>query len=130
MANGVNGIGSNSTPIGGGYQPPTKKNNNDHKDENINNSNQNTNRVEVDPKTIYKWLANNATMVNFIKPATQVDGTTKVDDLEKDVEERITDFIKNYYEPVAQIIEQDFGAKYVPAIMDIVMPRLLGLKQD
>lgn len=124
MADGINRIGyGTSSGIGGGYVPnrrdDLKNAENDEQTANVN-----TERKDVNPDDVMKFLANN----NYFMPV-QVENTQPVVetvDVDVETQERIAEYMARF-EEIYAIVEQEFGAEIAPAVMDLVMDILMGM---
>lgn len=78
--------------------------------------------TQVDPSRVMEWLAANNNFANVINAPAQVEGIVT----DPTVEERVAGFMENY-EYFMAIIEQEFGEELAPAVMDVVMDKLMGM---
>lgn len=80
--------------------------------------------TQVDPAKVMDWMAANNNFVNVINAPAQVDGIVT----DPTIEERVAGFMENY-EYFMTIIEQEFGEELAPAVMDVVMDKLMGMTE-
>ena len=124
MTDGVFGIGhGNTSGVGGGYLPP-KKDDVDSKAENQQSqANANQERKDVNPDDVMRFLANN----NYFIPANvEAKPVTNIEGVDAETQERIASYMERF-EEIYSIVEQEFGAELAPAVMDLVMDKLMGM---
>lgn len=124
MADGIHGIGyGNTSGVGGGYIPQRKGNEVDAKEQNQAQAQPNYEETQVDPNKVMDFLAQN----NYFMPV-QVDAQPagEVGAVDAETEERIAGYMERF-EEIYAIVEQEFGAELAPAVMDLVMDKLMGM---
>ena len=109
----------------GGYMPQRKQNDvsqeqNPQEQGFVNNYEE----TQVDPSKIMDWMAANNNFANIINAPAQPEGVVT----DPTIEERIAGFMENY-EYFMTIIEQEFGEEQAPAVMDVVMDKLMGMTE-
>lgn len=115
MTSGVNGIGGNSYGYGNyGYnnnQAPV--------------SEEETQQTVVQPE--YKPVSNEAVM-EFLEANNLrvVPKTSTPVEFDPEAQARIEEYMTRFAE-IMGLIEQEFGEELAPAVMDLVMDRLMGL---
>lgn len=124
MTNNIGGINGYGYGIGGGYFAP--KRNEDEKQAQAQAQAQeqvpNYEETQVDPQKVMDFLASNSYMVNFANSAAPVDGV----ETDPTIADRVAGYMENY-DFIMGIIEQEFGEDLAPAVMDVVMDRLMGM---
>ena len=125
MADGIHGIGyGNTSGIGGGYLPPRKGDDVDAQnaqDQNTYNANQE--RKDVNPDEVMKFLSNN----NYFMPVkTETRPAKEINVVDAETEERIAGYMERF-EEIYAVVEDEFGAELAPAVMDLVMDKLMGM---
>ena len=122
MADGIGNVSGYGYGIGG-FMPRAKK------DEVEKNEQQQAavadNRpaeTQVDPNKVMEFLANNNYFVAAPK-ANVVSGTNEVDAATQD---RVAGYMEQF-EMIYGIVQEEFGEELAPAVMDIVMDKLMGL---
>ena len=124
MTDGVYGIGyGNTSGVGGSYYAPRQNNNTEETAEKQTPAN-NYNDTQVDPNKVMDFLANN----NYFMP---VNVETKpaiadIGDIDAETEERIAGYMERF-EEIYSVVESEFGAELAPAVMDLVMDKLMGM---
>ena len=83
---------------------------------------QNFEKTQVDPSKVMDFLASN----NFF--VAQTNAPAHVEGVETDptVADRVAGYMENF-EVIYAVIEEEFGAELAPAVMDMVMDRLMGM---
>ena len=125
MADGIHGIGyGNTSGVGGGYLPP--KQNNDVEENNVQEqrANANTEHRDVNPDEVMAFLANQ----NFFMPvkADEAAPAAEVSEVDAATEERIAGYMERF-EEIYAVVEEEFGVELAPAVMDLVMDKLMGM---
>ena len=126
MADGIHGIGyGNTSGVGGGYIPQRKGNDidaNNAQDQSAYNANQD--HKDVNPDDVMKFLANN----NFFMAVNKADvaPAAEVGEVDAETEERIAGYMERF-EEIYSLIENEFGPELSPAVMDLVMDKLMGM---
>ncbi len=124
MADGIHSIGSGASyGVGGGYVPNRRDEAKQPEQGEI-KTNANTERKEVNPDDVMKFLANN----NYFMPVRteKPQPTVEVGHVDAETEERIAGYMERF-EEIYAIVEQEFGTELAPAIMDLVMDNLMGM---
>ena len=128
MTDGVYGIGyGNTSGVGGGYMPP-KKSDVDKKEDEQPSTTQNAERKDVNPDDVMRFLANNNYFINLTNTngtagASGVDGA---EDIDAETEARFAEYMERF-EEIYALIEEEFGSDLAPAVMDLVMDKLMGM---
>ncbi len=83
--------------------------------------------TQVDPSKVMAFLANNNYFVapQTTKEAADVDGAGAVDAATQD---RVAGYMERF-EMIYGIVQEEFGEELAPAVMDIVMDRLMGMAE-
>lgn len=124
MADGIHGIGyGNTSGVGGGYIPQRKGNEVDAKEQNQAHAQPNYEETQVDPNKVMDFLAQN----NYFMPVqVEAQPAGEVGAVDAETEERIAGYMERF-EEIYAIVEQEFGAELAPAVMDLVMDKLMGM---
>ena len=122
MADGIGRIfGGNNYGVGGFI---SQRKNEEGTDTQTQGSVQpNYEETQVDPNKVMDFLANNNYFIPVKVEANPVSGTESVD---SDTEERIAAYMERF-EQIYSIVEQEFGPELSPAVMDLVMDKLMGM---
>lgn len=83
---------------------------------------QNNQETQVDPNKVMDFLNANNFFVNLTSAPTPVDGVEP----DPTVADRVAGYMENF-ELIYGIVEQEFGPELAPAVMDLVMDRLMGM---
>ena len=75
--------------------------------------------TQVDPSKVMDFLAQNNF---FVKEAK----STEVNPLDTETQDRISNYMEQF-EMIYGVVQEEFGEKYAPLVMDMVMDRLMGL---
>lgn len=83
--------------------------------------------TQVDPSKVMAFLASNNYFVapQTTKEAADVDGAGAVDAATQD---RVAGYMERF-EMIYGIVQEEFGEELAPAVMDIVMDRLMGMAE-
>lgn len=83
--------------------------------------------TQVDPSKVMEFLANNNFFVapQTTKEAADVDGAGAVDAATQD---RVAGYMEQF-EMIYGIVQEEFGEELAPAVMDMVMDRLMGMAE-
>ena len=126
MTDGIGRIGYGNYGIGG-YVP--QRRNGDIQKEGQPQEQVLTNNhaeTQVDPSKVMDFLASNNF---FVAPqaaeTTNVDGANAVDAATQD---RVAGYMEQF-EMIYGIVQEEFGEELAPAVMDIVMDRLMGMAE-
>ena len=124
MTDGVYGIGyGNTSGVGGGYYAPQNNNADETEQENINAPVNNYEETQVDPDKVMAFLANQ----NYFMPVkTDAPATAEVGEVDAETEERIAGYMERF-EQIYAVVEEEFGVELAPAVMDLVMDKLMGM---
>ncbi len=122
MADGIGNVSGYGYGIGG-FMPRAKK------DDVEKNEQQQAAVVDnkpaekqVDPSKVMEFLANNNYFVAPSKTAA-VTGTAELDQATQD---RVAGYME-HFEMIYGIVQEEFGEELAPAVMDIVMDKLMGM---
>ena len=123
MADGIHGIGyGNTSGVGGGYIPQRKGVDVDAKAQNQAQPQVNYEETQVDPAKVMDFLASN----NYFIPAADTARTSEVGPADAETEDRVAGYMERF-EQIYALIEDEFGAELAPAVMDLVMDKLIGM---
>lgn len=75
--------------------------------------------TQVDPNKVMEFMANNNL---FVKPT----GTTTPPELDPECRERVANSMERF-EVIYGLISEEFGEELAPAVMDLVMDKLMGM---
>lgn len=123
MANNINGINGYGNYGVGGYVPQRK--NEKAEEQNVQaqaQPQQTANENLVDPNKVMDFLNAN----NFFVAQTKVPAPAVGVETDPTVADRVAGYMENF-ELIYGIVEQEFGAEIAPAVMDLVMDRLMGM---
>ena len=83
--------------------------------------------TQVDPSKVMDFLANNNFFVAQAaqKEVTDVNGAAEVDAATQD---RVAGYMEQF-EMIYGIVQEEFGEELAPAVMDIVMDKLMGMAE-
>lgn len=83
--------------------------------------------TQIDPSKVMDFLANNNIFVapQTTKEATDVNGTDAVDAATQD---RVAGYMEQF-EMIYGVVQEEFGEELAPAVMDIVMDKLMGMAE-
>ena len=124
MADGVYGIGyGNTSGVGGGYIPQRRNEDVDSKAENQAQTQVNYEETQVDPNKVMDFLASNNYFIPVAAEGAQAAGTGAVD---AETEDRIAGYMERF-EQIYALVEEEFGVDLAPAVMDLVMDKLIGM---
>ena len=124
MTDGIHSIGSGASyGVGSGYVPNRRDDANETGQNEI-KTNADTERKDVNPDDVMKFLANN----NYFMPVKveNAQPTVEIGGVDAETEERIAGYMERF-EEIYAIVEQEFGTELAPAIMDLVMDNLMGM---
>ena len=105
----------------GGYMPPKKG---ETSQENIGNQpaiTHNYEETQVDPAKVMEFMANNQIFVAAPKVAD-------VQGVDESTEDRVAGYMEQF-EMIYGIIQEEFGEELAPAVMNIVMDKLMGMTE-
>lgn len=123
MADGIHGIGyGNTSGVGGGYMSQRKNGDVDANAEQQTQPQVNYEETQVDPNKVMDFLANNNYFITGAE-AAQTAGVTSVD---SETEDRVAGYMERF-EQIYAIVEEEFGPELSPAVMDLVMDKLIGM---
>ena len=77
--------------------------------------------TQVDPSKVMDFLASN----NFFVAAPT---TTEVGEVDTATQDRVAGYMEQF-EMIYGIVQEEFGEELAPAVMDIVMDRLMGMAE-
>ena len=122
MTDGIGRIFGGSSYGIGGYVP--QNNNNTVEDEQQQAQAQpNYEETQVDPNKVMDFLANNN---YFIPVGVESSSVAEIGAVDAETEERIAGYMERF-EEIYAVVEQEFGAELAPAVMDLVMDKLMGM---
>lgn len=126
MTNNINSIsgGGSSWGVDWSNNSSNKNNVEDNKAQEQ-GTNANQERKEVNPDDVMRFLANQ----NYFMPVNvNTDAAQNVDNvtLDAETEQRIASYMERF-EEIYAVVEQEFGAELAPAVMDLVMDKLMGM---
>ena len=78
--------------------------------------------TQVDPSKVMDFLASNNFFVGLTNAPAAVEGV----ETDPTVADRVAGYMENF-EVIYAVIEEEFGAELAPAVMDLVMDRLMGM---
>lgn len=124
MTDGVYGIGYGNTSGVGGYYAPRQNANTNEAEEQQQAPANNYNDTQVDPSKVMDFLANN----NYFMPVNveAKPAVTEVGEVDAETEERIAGYMERF-EEIYSVVEGEFGPELAPAVMDLVMDKLMGM---
>lgn len=122
MADGIHGIGyGNTSGIGGGYLKQRKNEN--LESNNAQPQNVNQERKDVKPDDVMRFLENN----NYFMPVNvEAKPGSEVGKADAEMVDRITGYMERF-EEIYSIVDDEFGTEFAPAVMDLVMDKLMGM---
>ena len=104
----------------GGYMPQRKTDvNKENVEQNPQAQVQNHEETQVDPSKVMDFLASN----NFFIAAPQ---TSEVSELDSATQERVAGYMEQF-EMIYGVVQEEFGEELAPAVMDLVMDKLMGM---
>ncbi len=121
MADGIGRLTGYGNYGVGGYMPQRK--NEEVQKEEVQAQPQ-TNKQEetqVDPSKVMEFLSSN----NFFVAAP---ATPEVNDVDAATQDRVAGYMEQF-EMIYGVVQEEFGEELAPAVMDIVMDRLMGLAE-
>ena len=118
MTNNINGINGYGNAYSFGYVPQRNNNAGNEEGEQNNVQTETNQKTQVDPQKVMEFLANN----NYFIGGTQTTSTGGVDAA---TEERIAGYMEQF-EMIYGLVVEEFGEELAPAIMDLVMDKLIG----
>lgn len=80
--------------------------------------------TQVDPAKVMDWMAANNNFANIINAPVRTNGIVT----DPTIEDRVKAFMENY-EYFMAIITEEFGEELAPAVMDVVMDKLMGMTE-
>ena len=123
MTDGIGRILGGSSYGVGGYVPQRKENEVNAEEQQQAQAQPNYEETQVDPNKVMDFLANN----NYFIPVGVESGSIAgVGEVDAETEERIAGYMERF-EEIYAVVEQEFGAELAPAVMDIVMDKLMGM---
>ena len=121
MTDGIGRIfGGNSYGVGG-YVPQRKGEEPSVPEQNVVPQQE---RTEVDPNKVMDFLSANNFFVDLTNTPSPVEGV----ETDPTVADRVAGYMENF-EMIYGIIEQEFGPELAPAVMDLVMDKLMGMTE-
>ena len=123
MTDGIGRIFGGSSYGVGGYVPQNNNNKVEDEEQQQAQAQPNYEETPVDPNKVMDFLANN----NYFIPVGVESGSIAgVGEVDAETEERIAGYMERF-EEIYAVVEQEFGAELAPAVMDIVMDKLMGM---
>ena len=123
MADGIGRIFGGSSYGVGGYVPQRKEEKVDAQEQNQARQQQSFEEKQVDPNKVMDFLARN----NYFMPVNvEAKSAAEIGKLDAEAEERIAGYMERF-EEIYAVVEQEFGAELAPAVMDLVMDKLMGM---
>ena len=123
MANNIGHISGYGNYGVGPYVPQRKGNDVEAEAQAQAQPQQNFEETQVDPNKVMDFLANNN---YFIPVGVEKSSTAEIGGVDAETEERIAGYMERF-EEIYAVVEQEFGAELAPAVMDIVMDKLMGM---
>ena len=123
MADGIGRIMGGSSYGVGGYVPQRNEEKVDSQEQQHAQAQPNYEETQVDPNKVMDFLANNNYFIPVGVESSSISGVGEVD---AETEERIAGYMERF-EEIYAVVEQEFGAELAPAVMDIVMDKLMGM---
>ena len=82
-------------------------------------------KEDIDESKVWAFMANNSAFNGVVTPA-KTRGVSEVSNADSGIEERMEDWMSKFEEFYA-IIEEEVGSALAPAVMDLVMDKLMGM---
>lgn len=104
----------------GGYVPQRR---NDISKESLpqeQQSAQNYEETQIDPSKVMEFLSSN----NFFVTSTP---ETEIGEVDTATQDRVSGYMEQF-EMIYGVVQEEFGEELAPAVMDVVMDKLMGLK--
>ena len=80
-------------------------------------------RKDVNPDDVMRFLASQ----NYFMPVqAESASAANVDGVDAETEQRIASYMERF-EEIYAVVEEEFGAELAPAVMDLVMDKLMGM---
>ena len=122
MADGISRIMGGSSYGVGGYVPQRNEEKVDSHEQQA-QAQPNYEETQVDPNKVMDFLANN----NYFMPVgVETKSVSEVGKVDAETEERIAGYMERF-EEIYSVVETEFGAELAPAVMDLVMDKLMGM---
>ena len=122
MADGISRIRGGSSYGVGGYVPQRNEEKVDSHEQQA-QAQSKFEETQVDPNKVMDFLSNN----NYFMPVNvETKPASEVGKVDAETEERIAGYMERF-EEIYAVVEQEFGAEFAPAVMDIVMDKLMGM---
>ena len=123
MTDGIGRIfGGNSYGVGG-YVPQRKDESADAQVQKQAQPQNNFEETQVDPNKVMDFLAQN----NYFMPVNvEAKPAAEAGKVDAETEERIAGYMERF-EEIYSVVEQEFGIELAPAVMDLVMDKLMGM---
>ena len=123
MADGIGRIFGGSSYGVGGYIPQNHEQKVNSEEQQQAQAQHNYEETQVDPNKVMDFLANN----NYFMPVNvEAKPAAAVGGVDAETEERIAGYMERF-EEIYAVVEQEFGAELAPAVMDLVMDKLMGM---
>ncbi len=121
MTDGIGRIfGGNNYGVGG--YVPQRKGEEMPETENQQQLVNNFEETQVDPNKVMDFLAQNNMFVNLTNAPARVPGV----ETDPTVADRVAGYMENF-EAMYAVVENEFGAELAPAVMDLVMDKLMAM---
>ncbi len=121
MADGIGRLSGYGNYGVGGYLPQRRndvsKDANAQENTTLNNHHEET---QVDPSKVMDFLSGN----NFFIAAPQ---TAEVGEVDSATQDRVAGYMEQF-EMIYGVVQEEFGEELAPAVMDIVMDKLMGME--
>ena len=122
MADGIGNISGYGNYGVGGFIPRRKEQNVNQESQQEQQPVVNHEEKQVDPSKVMDFLAQNNFFVNVANAPAPVEGV----ETDPTIADRVAGYMENF-EIIYGIVEDEFGAELAPAVMDLVMDRLMGM---
>lgn len=122
MADGINRLSGYGNYGVGGYLPQRRSGETQEEAQAQAQAPQNYEETQVDPNKVMEFLNANNFFVNVTNAPAPVEGV----ETDPTVADRVAGYMENF-EFIYGIVEQEFGPELAPAVMDLVMDRLMGM---
>ena len=84
--------------------------------------NNNYEETQIDPSKVMDFLANN----NFFVAAPHA--TAEVGEVDAATQDRVAGYMEQF-EMIYGVVQEEFGEELAPAVMDVVMDKLMGMAE-
>ena len=121
MADGIGNVSGYGYAIGG-FMPRTKKDDVEKNEQQDVVADNRPAENQVDPNKVMEFLSNN----NYFVAAPKTAAVTGVAELDQATQDRVAGYME-HFEMIYGIVQEEFGEELAPAVMDIVMDKLMGM---